>query len=261
MKTSAARRLNDVFHKAVSFHDDRRPGTFQAWTQIFGVSDGSQTAEAEDAVTSLLHDVRADITEFEAGLRGTEAESLAAEIVSQARLFTSPAQLSTDWRTHKSNYLAPQTLKAWQWAALYFPSEEDNVDGEALEGLRELLNELQTAAQDPELPNTLRRFVLRQVTTLRRAIARYAVKGIQPLRDAAVQTAGEAQRDQHELEDAVNRSGEKGFSLAGKLLKVFRKTAEVAGDADKLAKGGAAIAQLCEKARPLVEQIVDAATK
>ena len=111
MKTSAARRLNDVFHKASKVHDDRKPGTFHAWIQVFGISDGSQLAETEDAVTSLLQDVRADITAFEAGLRGTEAESLASEIVSQARLFTSPAKFSTDWRAHKGNYLAPQTLK------------------------------------------------------------------------------------------------------------------------------------------------------
>ena len=86
------------------------------------------------------------------------------------------------------------------------------------------------------------------------------MKGIQPLRDAVVQTAGEAQRDQHELEDAVH-AGEKGYTLAGKIFTVFRKTAEVAGDADKLVKGGSAIAQLYERARPLVEQLVDVVTK
>lgn len=70
-------------------------------------------------------------------LRGTEAEPLPADLVSQARIFTSPAQLATDWQTHKNNHLAPPMLQGWQWAALYFPAEDDNVDAAALEELKE----------------------------------------------------------------------------------------------------------------------------
>jgi len=124
---------------------------------------------------------------------------------------------------------------------------------EELGALTELLAELEDALKAPGLPRFIVDTISKHLAAIRRAIRLCPVQGTKPMKDAARALTTDIQLDQDEIRSAADSADKSAMSRVGDgLYKVWKKTAEVAGDADKLMKTGQ---QLIEMATDVIDKL------
>jgi hypothetical protein len=87
--------------------------------------------------------------------------------------------------------------------AHFAPAIEDEVSADALHELETELAELTEAANADGVPQELRAFIIRQADKIRRALRRYRIEGIEPLKEAVSAGIG----DLHLAREVRCRSG------------------------------------------------------
>jgi len=127
---------------------------------------------------------------------------------------------------------------------------------ETLEQLRQELDELDAILDSPDIPPELRTFVRKQARAIRDALVRFEINGVTPLQDAISLGIGELVRDQKAIQEAVDKSPEKGRGVISKLKNVYSRVVIVCGDAEKIRKGFEALRLLYDKVLPLVKDMI-----
>jgi hypothetical protein len=258
MKTSPARRIYQLLRKAHSHSVTQQTTAIVVWAKIFGLEAPEAgnvmlSPDVEDAVMSLLRDVREEVSEVERALSAdAEAKEAVAPIAQTLRLITAGQQLHTEWNQVKANHLRADFIAGWQWAAIHLPSVDDEISEDALAKLRAELEALESAAQEAAVPAELRRFVRKQAAAVRNALGRYEVRGTGPLQDAVSLGAGDLILEQEQLRSAVESAPELSATVLSRMKGVWNAAADICGKADNLHKGFLLLMRIYERVQPLL---------
>lgn len=227
-RNSAARIVNIMVRTA-----DQNTGRTcaQVWSDAFELSpndDGLQVAE-------LLWKLRNELQMTEKALA---AENVPAHLyryaVDALKPMLAVINLSQAWGNIAAG-AAEHHVIAFRWAAYVLPDEIHQVETEDLDELKQLLAEFEAALADAVLPPVLFAYLSDQLVAMKAAIAAVVVSGSSDIK-AAVR---KAVADVHFIEDDLKAEGNATASEAvSKFGRLYKKSAEVAGDFDKLAKVG-----------------------
>ena len=259
MKTSAARRVNSILRNAGQYRPKPSETALIAWGVIFGLLDPANKDPKqlrEEDVTQLLSELRNEIRQVQAILQtNEEAVPLAAPIIKKALAVSSVTSVAQDWNALRDANLPTEILTGWAWASLLLPAEDEKFSSEDLASLQALLDELERAVNESQVPEQLRGFTLRQVQSIRSAIVRHRVAGITPLREALDRGVGEMIRDQEALRTAAEATPEKSGAVLSRLADMWSTTAKYCGDLDKFQKAYVLMHTIYEKALPYLNKV------
>lgn len=240
-KTSSARRIHHVLKMAVEWTDRPQGPSIQVWARIFGLVpknfDGQLSPTIEYEAVQALADLRAEVENVERQVAGKEAEAATSPIADTVRNITATSQLHTDFQNVKANYLKPDLVAGWYWAALFLSDTDTEFDPEDIANLRAELEELEKAARDVEIPHELRMMIDKHVRHIRSALRRYDICGVEPLCDIANAVIGEAWKEQELLAAAAASKSPKVQAAYGHIKRVWGALVQISGDAEKLRKG------------------------
>lgn len=240
-KTSSARRIHHVLKMAVDWTDRPQGPSIHVWARILGLVpknfDGQLSAVIEYDVVEALADLRAEVENVERQVAGKEAAAATGPIADTVRNITATSQLHTDWQNVRVNYLKPDLVAGWYWAALYLSETDVTFDPNDIASLRLELEELEKAGRDLDIPHDLRMMVDKHVRKIRSALRRYDICGVEPLRDVANAVIGEVWKEQDLLVAAAASKSPKVQAAYGHLKRVWSAVVHISGDAEKLRKG------------------------
>lgn len=226
-----------------------------AWAKIFGLvakDFDQQIAPAlEYEILDCLRDLRFEVQLVEDQVKGTEAESATTPIAETVRTLTATNQLHTDWANVRANFLKPDLIAGWNWAAIHLSATDSEFDPGDVSKLRADLEELEKSARADGLPHDLRMLIDRQVRKIRSALRRYEIRGVEPLREVASAAMGEAIKEQEVIVNATTSDSPATREAVGRLGRVWQAVVDISGDADKIRKGVDAIASVA-KALPFL---------
>ena len=232
---NSATRLLRILEQAGSHTDNIQ--TVDAWAKIFGVAVEHPIRRAV-AVGELVRAMRHELEIAAVGLATANfSKSLYESAFSRIENAISPMQLPNTWNQVKQ-YVTPEVLTALAFCTEILPDEEAQISADELESIRQKVQELRTAATEPDTPPRLRLLIQHHVELIERALAEYVVVGAKALREAGRTALGEMIEAKDEVAPAKD-------SPAVSTLESTWKTVNTAAD---LALKGEKLAQLGQKA-------------
>ena len=152
--------------------------------------------------------------------------------------------LLVDFHTAKSRDTSYVTYRHYLQDAVFLAGLESEDEA--------LLRELEDALQAPGLPEAVRAAFTKHLLGMQRAMKIFPVRGVKPMKEASRAILADLNIDKDEIRDAASTADRSAMgNLGNSLFKAWKKTAEIAGDAEKIVKTG----------RQLVEFVSDAIDK
>lgn len=237
-KSNSPARLSRLISRAREADSQRT--TLDAWAQALGVPEGGtgldRTHDAADLLTECIEEVR--LMKLALAREGVP-EPLYSQYVSHVEHALTATNLTSRWDTTIGNYLGSEVMLALAWCAHVLPDDSATASDEDLATLTELLKELERALEVPGLPDFVRTAFSKHLAGMQRALKAFPVRGVKPMREAARAVLADLNIDKDEIREAASTAEKSAMSsLAGSLFKAWKKTAEIAGDADKVIKTG-----------------------
>jgi hypothetical protein len=250
MKTSAAIRVNAILEKAAMTHD--KSNVLVVFAGILGLAP-PEGHSATDDVMVALNEFREEIHRVEVSLKETGApKDLRDAAINAALNLTSPYYLGQVWIQHRDQQLKPDVVASWKWIAHTARTIEDEVTEDALKDLELELAGLMEAANADGVSQVLRDFITRQADKIRRALRRYRVEGIEPLREAVSTSFGELFFAAPAMPPVETTAAKNAFE---KFLKVLGSGAKVARDVTAMAS----VYRLLKHVYPALKHVADEA--
>lgn len=251
-KSNSAARLARLFAKAMSASQQK--STLDAWAFAFDLTESAQGLDLTHEVTEMLVETTRELRSMSTLLADLGVpEGLLSYYVTYPEQAMIATNLSAPWGTTISNYMKGEVLLSLAWYSYILPEEASTTSTEELIALTELLAELEETLKAPGLPRFIVDTISKHLAAIRRAIRLCPVKGTRPMKDAARALITDIQIDQDEIRSAAESADKTAMNrVAGGLYKVWKKTAEVAGDAEKLMKTGQ---QLIEVATNVIDKL------
>ncbi|MBS0347565.1 MAG: hypothetical protein JSR69_14040 [Proteobacteria bacterium] len=223
--------------------------TLDAWAFAFDLAESAQGLDLTHEVTDMLVATTRELRSMRALLADFGVpESLLSYYVTYPEQAMTATNLSAPWGTTISNYMKDEVMLSFAWYSYVLPEEASTTTDEELSALKELLVELEEALKAPGLPRFIVDTISKHLEGIRRAIRLCPVQGTKPMKDAARALITDIQIDQDEIRSAAENADETAMNrLAGGLYKVWKKTAEVAGDAEKVIKTGQHLLEIATK--------------
>ena len=208
--------------------------SIQVWSHAFELSpddEGYQVAE-------LLGKLRKELRATENALAAMEVPAhLYKYAVNALEPMLTANNLSQAWGNIAAG-TAEHHVIAFRWAAYLLPDECHQVDTEDLNELKQLLAEFESALADAILPPVLRAYLSDQLVAMKAAIAAVVVSGPSDIRTAVRKAVADVHFNQDDLKvEASATDTEAVKDVRWKFGRLFKKSAEVAGDIDKFGKG------------------------
>lgn len=205
-----------------------------AWTSAFELSpndDGLQVAE-------LLGKLRKELQATENALEAMEVPAhLYKYAVNALKPMLAANNLSQAWGNISAG-VAEHHVIAFRWAAYMLPEEIHQVDTEDLNELKQLLAEFEAALTDAILPPALLAYLSDQLVAMKAAIAAVVVSGSSDIKAAVRKAVADMHFNEDDLKaEASAANPEAVKEVRSKFGRLYKKSAEVAGDLDKFGKG------------------------
>lgn len=236
-----ASRLNELLQFFQSA--DPNAAIKSAWERYLG---SPSTPLTEDEVLDLIQAVLSEIRAMEAKLKeiGVPVD-LYADCVAQLRTGFSPTQLATSWNSHREQMVKRATPLALQWAAWALSRFDENpIDVETIQALRNSLAEQEQLLNETDLPAGLREMLERQTAGLRRALNLYKIQGVAPVQKNVSDCVGELATASPDLVAEVEGSSSSVKVVFEQGKKLIGKAAEFADKGSKVVKFGKEIYEL-----------------
>jgi hypothetical protein len=232
MKTSPAIRVNAILEKAAKTNE--KSNVLVAFAGILELAP-PEGYSAMAAAMVALNEFREEIHRVDLSLKETDTpKDLRSAAITAALNLTSPYHLGQPWVQHRDQQLKPEVVGSWKWIAHTTPAVEDEVTEEALKDLELELGGLTEAASADGVPDDLRAFIIGQAEKIRKALRRYRVEGIEPLKDAVSTGIGDFILAKPML-TAVDEKNPAAKNALAKYRETFGKVAGFAKDVTAVA--------------------------
>jgi len=146
--------------------------------------------------------------------------------------------LNSKWDDHAGQQLTSDAIMSLRWIAYTLPSESTTASLADVEGILVLLDELTVQLAGDGIPPGLKLLLTKHAEGMRVAVQLFPVQGTASLSRAVRAMVADIQIDQDEIRTATQQGDPSQVESAlSRFGAVFHRTAEVAGDLDKLRKG------------------------
>ncbi|MDR6521637.1 hypothetical protein J2789_004324 [Variovorax paradoxus] len=249
--SNPAARISRLIAKALPISVKRT--SLDAWAAALDVPDGPGL-ERDHEVVQLLSDCVEELRLLVLQLRQLGVpDGLYAPYIDRLKKAFSAANLTNPWGATVGNFLNSDVMLALAWCSHVVPEDEATATGEELASLADLLGELEAALQAPGLPEYVRATFVRHLVGMRRAIRLAPLRGTGSLKEASRTILADMNIDKDEIRAAAATADKSTMHhLGGTLYKAWKKTAELAGDGEKIAKAGK---QLVDFVSDVVEKL------
>lgn len=204
-----------------------------AWSNAFEISSDSDGLRVTDLLRKLSR-------ELEAAVRALTEQEVPPHLymyaVNAFKPMLDARNLSQAWGKIASG-VAMEHIIAFRWAAYTLPDEAHQVDEADLNELKQLLADFESALNDAILPPALRAYLSDQLATMNAAIAAAVVSGTADIRVAVRKAIADANFNEEQLKSEIGTiSPDTENGVGTKFRNLLKKSAEVSGDIDKIAK-------------------------
>ncbi|MEK9502274.1 hypothetical protein [Gaopeijia maritima] len=167
---NSATRVRELLLSAKEQPESRE--TAAIWADVLGVE-----RSAIGAIAQGVGLVAGEVEAIRAAMAETDVDpGLYTVALNNAALALGTKNLSAHWKQHR-HHISDVTLQGIGWCAHALPSDDAEVAEGDLSKLRKLLSDFEAELASTELDDALRAFLLRQMATIRRALAEYRVVG------------------------------------------------------------------------------------
>lgn len=230
-RNSAARIVN-IMIRTVGHRSNEQ--SINVWRHAFELSsnnDGHQVAE-------LLGKLRKELQVTETALAAMEVPAhLYTPAVMALKSTLTADNLTQVWGNIEQG-MAEHHVVAFRWAAHVLPDESHQIDNEDLDELKQLLAEFESSLTDATLPPVLHTYLSEQLVAMKAAIAAAVVAGTSDIKAAVRKAVADVHFNEDELKaEASVTDSEEIKDVRSKFTRLYRKSAEIAGDFDKISKG------------------------
>lgn len=224
----------------------------KVWAEVFELP--SDSRHLEDEVITCLQALRAEMELLRTKLLQLDApEDLMHPGIARFRNVASPMYLGQSWSNHIDEISKPENGLAFRWATWVLRGEDENeLPDEELVALRSELDSLEKSLQETAMPAYLQDFVQRQVIAIRAALRVYRVQGVKPIEEALHKVAGAYTIEKARVEAACANAAEPAKNVFARAANVFKKTAEVADQLDKIRTASEGAYALAARVAPVV---------
>jgi hypothetical protein len=244
---NAAERLAKIHADLIAVPVSGQLPVSAAWGMALGLE--YEGGSAEDEIALALHALRLEI-------RAVQARLIAANVPthifhSQYERLAEAASLPrmhVEWRGTIGNLTAPDVAIALGWAAVFLPQDESEVPSEELAAIGKAIDLLVYELEGADLPPWLKQYADAQLTTLRRALSLYPIKGSAALRRAVTDAAGAALAAKAEAAVSPGPS-EEAKSYITRVNGLIDQTVHALDSTEKVHKGAVALVKLAEVAK------------
>lgn len=205
-----------------------------AWHGAFNLSDSENDAE----VAELLLKLQKELKSAENSLAAADVSAhLYMDAANAFRKTLSLSNLAQPWSNIVQG-VAEHHVIAFRWAAHTLPDENHQVDTADLVELKQLLADFEAALTEAVLPPVLHSYLSDQLGAMKAAIAAVVVTGSSGIKAAVRKAVADVHFTEDELKaEAADTKPERVDEVRAKFGRLFKKSAEVAGDLEKLVKG------------------------
>lgn len=237
-KTNAARRVYRLLMSASKHPENAQPPTtLGMWGKVLSgdlVQIDPSAPEYEDSVVPLLTELRRQIRAVAALTKTREDyEELIAALINRASSLTGSQVLHGRWSEIKAQFLKPELISGWGLLASSIPNTDEDVCKEQLTELLAAIQELEQAARASDAPVRLRTFLVEQAFTMREALLRAHISGVEGLRTTLATGLGEFLQEQSSFDEAAKEEPEKTKAAFAQLVRVWHIAADICGDVEK----------------------------
>lgn len=237
-ESNPAARISRLIAKAM--HANGSKSALDAWGEALEIPTSGQSLDRTHDVAQLLTECIEEVRLLKLALRQRGVpEALYSQYISHVEHALSATNLTAAWTTTVSNYLGSDVMLSLAWCSYVLPDESVGATDEDLVGLAALLVELEDALNAPGLPEAVRSAFTKHLLGMQRAMKIFPVRGASPMKEASRAILADLNIDKDEIRDAASTADKSAMgNLGGALFKAWKKTAEMAGDADKVVKTG-----------------------
>lgn len=240
---NAATRLNAFVQRAPTL--DAGQSALDALFDLFGLgalpAPAGASLQALPCLSALLDQVKQ--IDQSLGAAGVPA-ALWAPALQRLRRALTPDLLTGPWQ-RLLDEIDPTLAHTLQWAAHVLPADEAEVPAEAIDALQLAIEEVLMLIEQVDLPEPLRDWLNERMGALRRALRIAPLAGLQPLREAISQVAGDLALRRAQLvpdaADLATKAGptcrQAGAALA-QALELANQAAGSIAPAQRLTAGG-----------------------
>lgn len=223
------------------------------WASVFGVQE-EHPLEKQRLVSDYLSAVGAELHAIDHALADAGIpEQLHRKSLSRLRTAFSVGALNNKWDDHAGKQLDAETRMALLWVAYTLPKEAIGASIEEVAQILELLDELDAQLATDGIPQSLKTLLKKHATEMRKAVKLFPVQGVAGLRKAVRTVLADIHLDEDEIRVATRQGdSEKVRSAWSRFGAAFKKTAEVAGDLDKISKGTNLVVEAIEAGSQLL---------
>lgn len=237
-KNNSAGRFLRLFHKSLG--SPATPTVVEVWAQAFDLPIGLSSLDTHHEVSVLLSAADKELRAMETALTGAGIPvNLVKPYIDKTRYALSVSILLNKWPI-ASQYITPEVLLAFEWFSFHLADEHASAKSEDIQELLESINELEGLMNTETLPSGLKHFISTHLSAIKSALQQVPISGVRPLQQAIRSTLTNLELDKENLQDeATEAENPSALAKAGGLLKkVWKKGAEISGDAEKYAKAG-----------------------
>lgn len=221
-----------------AFHKDRTKTSTDVWASVFGIVE-EHPVEKQRLVSDYLSAVGAELLSIERALATADVpEPLHKASIARIRTAFSVGALNSKWDDHAGRHLEAETRMALRWIAYTLPKEPAGAAIEEVEKILVLLDDLEDQLAAGGLPDGLKALLEKHAGEMRRAVKLFPVQGVAGLRKVVRSVLADIHLDEDEIRHATQQGDTNRVrAVLGRFGAAFKKTAEITGDLDKIAKG------------------------
>ncbi|MGL6003154.1 MAG: hypothetical protein ACRCZ4_13870 [Plesiomonas sp.] len=242
-KFNSAFRLKNVIDKTLNESDSKL--ILEVWATVFEIQDENQVRKAAivgEKLRWLYHEL--ELLRVQISLANL-SESLYLKAFSHLELAISNMHLSGHWN-HARQYLGSDVILALAFFVEILPNEENQIQNESIEEIRNLLGELRNKLSDSTLPESLVTLIKHHIEIIENAISSYPIKGAKALIEAINIGWGEIIRAKEDIGEHKNKAEIKA------LASTWKKVNDVADAAIKFDK----VIKIGHKAWEVIESYI-----
>jgi len=237
-KNNSAGRFLRMFHNSQGVQNNT--AVSEVWAKVFELPAGLSGLDVHHEVAVLLNAADMELRAMESVLATAGLpESLLKPYVANARHALSVTILPGQWAS-AAQYITPELLLAFQWFSFYLEEEPTSACSEDTDELMSYINELEKHLTNGSLPPGLMHFISVHLSAIKLALRQVPISGIKSLQQTIRSTLTDLELDKEVLQAESRKTDNLAtLGVAGKLLeKIWKKGAEISGDAEKYAKAG-----------------------
>ena len=245
-KLNSAYRVRSVLSQVKQLPDSTK--IYDAWSELFDIEDDDLNRKTF-AISNHLSELHGEVENIKLEMGKLEySSSLYLPSMSKCNSVFAVHVLMNNWNAVNKN-ITDEVMTVLGFCEEILPSEEDLIDQDDLENLKEMADDLRATLSESKLPERALNLISKHLEKIESAIASYQVIGAKAFEETIKSAYGEVIANAEIFQEAKNSPE------LGKLASIWQKTKSILDGVVSTNKRLSGMQGVIDKGQKLVELI------